>query len=266
MAKWYYTRGGEKNGPVDSRDIKLLVVSGQLLPTDLIWKEGMKSWVPAGSSPVLFPPQSADGVPSAAPPPLPDRNEPPAESSPKVPMRSSIDGRWIDLLRDQLASAIPGKLQRIAAIVSVLVVILYLFTGTFRSSSPSAFSVGSVSQGSSQWDNFVARVKARLQEDARSKSGRQNSGLLKRRSWEITKSSQLSANTATLSALQQETIGQFTTDATFDLDYSLENGRWRVVSGVRRQFNHGNGYRESKAIDPAGLYANDYLAGLFGDR
>ena len=65
MSQWYYSRNGEKFGPLSSEQLKQLAASGQLFPTDLIWKEGMKEWQPAVKVKGLFP------EPSETPPPPP---------------------------------------------------------------------------------------------------------------------------------------------------------------------------------------------------
>lgn len=46
-AQWYYMLGDKKLGPVTAGQLKQLAQTGQLQPTDKVWKEGMKSWVPA---------------------------------------------------------------------------------------------------------------------------------------------------------------------------------------------------------------------------
>jgi hypothetical protein len=52
--RWYYERDGEKRGPFLGREIRRMVRTGEILPADLIWKEGMQEWVTAGSVPKLF--------------------------------------------------------------------------------------------------------------------------------------------------------------------------------------------------------------------
>lgn len=52
--KWYYNRGGTTGGPVSALDLKHLASSGQLLPADLVWKEGMREWLPAEQLKGLF--------------------------------------------------------------------------------------------------------------------------------------------------------------------------------------------------------------------
>jgi hypothetical protein len=51
---WYVDRSGEKRGPFYSSEIRHMVRTGDILPTDLLWREGKPTWVPAGSSPKLF--------------------------------------------------------------------------------------------------------------------------------------------------------------------------------------------------------------------
>ena len=63
-SQWLYSRDGNDHGPVSSSELMELAKNGQLLPTDLLWKEGMAEWKPASSFPKLFPPQaSADEMP-----------------------------------------------------------------------------------------------------------------------------------------------------------------------------------------------------------
>jgi hypothetical protein len=52
---WYYSNSGRKRGPVTSSQLKALARTGKLLPTDLVWKDGMSSWQPASKVKGLFP-------------------------------------------------------------------------------------------------------------------------------------------------------------------------------------------------------------------
>ena len=54
-SNWYFARQGQQFGPVSSGQLKEMARTCQLLPTDMIWKQGMDSWVSAGSLPDLFP-------------------------------------------------------------------------------------------------------------------------------------------------------------------------------------------------------------------
>jgi hypothetical protein len=49
VAEWYYSHDGQRHGPVSFDELKPLVVSGQLLSTDLVWKQGMPNWALANT-------------------------------------------------------------------------------------------------------------------------------------------------------------------------------------------------------------------------
>lgn len=67
--EWHYSRNGNQVGPVAAADLKRLASTGQLSPSDLIWKEGWEDWKPAGAIKGLF----VDAPPSKpVPPPLPE--------------------------------------------------------------------------------------------------------------------------------------------------------------------------------------------------
>jgi len=63
---WWYAKGDQRQGPFTAAELKALVASGQVAPTDMVWKEGLANWVPASSVNGLF---TSSG--SEAPPPLP---------------------------------------------------------------------------------------------------------------------------------------------------------------------------------------------------
>ena len=65
--QWYYAQQGQRKGPVSEQEIRQLISSSQLQPTDLVWKQGMAQWAKASE---FFPPSSSD--PNASLPlPLP---------------------------------------------------------------------------------------------------------------------------------------------------------------------------------------------------
>jgi len=65
--EWYYSRNETSIGPVSAHELKNLAAQGALLPTDLIWKDGMKTWVPARKfKELIFGP-----VEEVSPPPMP---------------------------------------------------------------------------------------------------------------------------------------------------------------------------------------------------
>ena len=71
MASWYCMVGGSRYGPVDDAYLVQWIREGRLLPTDLVWREGMAQWAPAVQTPEL----AGHFAPAAAgpgmPPPLP---------------------------------------------------------------------------------------------------------------------------------------------------------------------------------------------------
>ena len=97
--QWYWMQGGQKRGPVEDAGLRQLAAKGQLKPTDMIWREGLPNWVPAGNVKGLFPPQTqtpATTVPPAAaaraakpvaipPPPPPPRPATPPQAAPPPP-------------------------------------------------------------------------------------------------------------------------------------------------------------------------------------
>ena len=45
--EWYYVKRGRQYGPVPPDELNELARTSYLLPTDLVWKEGMSDWIPA---------------------------------------------------------------------------------------------------------------------------------------------------------------------------------------------------------------------------
>jgi hypothetical protein len=62
--QWWYSTGDRKHGPVSASQLRGLAAERKLGPDDLIWRAGMKDWVPARSAKNLFPA-------APEPPPLP---------------------------------------------------------------------------------------------------------------------------------------------------------------------------------------------------
>ena len=49
--EWYYSKGGNKLGPVSASDIQMWLGSGRLDASDLVWNESFDNWLPAGDLP-----------------------------------------------------------------------------------------------------------------------------------------------------------------------------------------------------------------------
>jgi len=86
---WYYSRDRVRAGPVSGSELKRMAMSGELSPMDMVWKQGMTNWVPAGKTKGLF--KSELVVPPPLPPPdalVEARPAEPATSLNAKPMES----------------------------------------------------------------------------------------------------------------------------------------------------------------------------------
>ncbi len=51
--QWHFTLNGQNDGPVPTMVLLQMISTGQLKPTDDVWREGMPNWEPANSIPEL---------------------------------------------------------------------------------------------------------------------------------------------------------------------------------------------------------------------
>lgn len=75
--RWYRIIDGEKDGPFDPSHLKSLADSGELLPVDLVWRDGLEEWMPARKVKGLFadlPPEVPREFPLPILPPVPVRD------------------------------------------------------------------------------------------------------------------------------------------------------------------------------------------------
>lgn len=61
---WYIARGDNEYGPYQSTELQAMANGGRLVPTDLVWKEGLKEWIPATKLKIQFPRTSTQQVES----------------------------------------------------------------------------------------------------------------------------------------------------------------------------------------------------------
>jgi hypothetical protein len=82
--EWHYTLGGQQMPtPVPAAELKRLATTGQLQPTDMVWRDGMANWVTAASLKDLFPPaKPAEGSSDLLPPPVPRKEHDRPERKP----------------------------------------------------------------------------------------------------------------------------------------------------------------------------------------
>lgn len=83
--QWYYTKGDTKIGPVSAAELKRLAQNSELLPDDLVWREGLREWMAAKRIRGLFRDNDAT---DAAEPPAADTAE---EPRPNAPPSSDAD-------------------------------------------------------------------------------------------------------------------------------------------------------------------------------
>lgn len=77
MSDWYFLRDGGQFGPMAWADLWRHGQSGELRPSDLVWRDGMPEWRVASSVPNLFP--------ASPPAPAPPRPQVPAPQAAPVP-------------------------------------------------------------------------------------------------------------------------------------------------------------------------------------
>ena len=101
---WYLARDGKQYGPMSRADLSAAAGDGRVLPTDLVWQQGMSAWVEAGTVPGLMQ-ATATPPPPPRPPPIPPRGaagdphqeqqryapQPLANADPAAPSRSTFD-------------------------------------------------------------------------------------------------------------------------------------------------------------------------------
>lgn len=51
--EWYYSQNSTQLGPVSDGELRARISSGQIAPTELVWREGMRDWVSVASVPEL---------------------------------------------------------------------------------------------------------------------------------------------------------------------------------------------------------------------
>ena len=110
-AQWYYTCNGQQQGPVTVPFLKEKAASGELLPTDRLWKDGLKDWIAAKSLPGLKFPSAVKQSPSkqAPPPPPPRPTAAPFETGES--MTTASENSIFEIMSDPsfaAAPAVPG--------------------------------------------------------------------------------------------------------------------------------------------------------------
>jgi hypothetical protein len=63
--QWYYSKNGTQLGPVEQAELISKIASGEVAPSDLVWREGMLDWLPAGQIAELRSLAPSTGYPQA---------------------------------------------------------------------------------------------------------------------------------------------------------------------------------------------------------
>jgi hypothetical protein len=108
--QWYYAQHGQQTGPVSTEELKQLAASGQLQPSEMVWKQGMAAWSPANSVEGLF-----AGAPGASPPAVP----------PGLPQ----PGGHPVAMRITLPNWSPGAWVIVGSVALVLISLFFKWTG-----------------------------------------------------------------------------------------------------------------------------------------
>lgn len=76
--EWYLARDGQQHGPISAAEMSKIIEMGYLLPTDLVWRQGLADWQAAS---VAFPPKAAPETPAPPVTPQPPSRSPVAPST-----------------------------------------------------------------------------------------------------------------------------------------------------------------------------------------
>lgn len=108
---WFFTREGERIGPVTLSDLRLKARNGELNPRlDMVWTQGMADWKPAGEIEDLFEKRSAP-EPQEPLAPAADPYRPPQQGS--IAEVMSHEGGW------------PGVRRRMFLIMTIVFPVLW---------------------------------------------------------------------------------------------------------------------------------------------
>lgn len=66
--QWYYSKNGTQLGPVEQSELQSKISTGEVSPSDLVWREGLADWQPAAQVAEL---RAASAPVGYAPPPPP---------------------------------------------------------------------------------------------------------------------------------------------------------------------------------------------------
>jgi uncharacterized RDD family membrane protein YckC len=98
---WFYAKNNQQNGPVTLEALASLLQQGHVLPSDLVWHDGMPAWQPAGVVPEL-------NAASAAATSSIGYFNPVAPGSGGPPQYAGFWLRWVAVIIDSLLLGVVG--------------------------------------------------------------------------------------------------------------------------------------------------------------
>jgi TM2 domain-containing membrane protein YozV len=105
VTDWYFAKNNERHGPVSLADVRRLLASGSLEPTDLVWAEHLPGWVAAKDVREIA---AQDFLGS-----IPGLRQPAARTPPAMPTaparRPAASGEAAGLPADLDAFPVPGR-------------------------------------------------------------------------------------------------------------------------------------------------------------
>jgi hypothetical protein len=101
--RWFYARGGEKQGPFTAQQFRSLALDGTLLSTDTVWKNDIALGVSASKVKNLFPAAAAEPPPAV-------ESEPAALVPPPAPPAAPPAKAHHEQVRLKKATAVSGAI------------------------------------------------------------------------------------------------------------------------------------------------------------
>jgi len=125
--QWYYAHQGQQAGPVSIEQLRQLAASGQLQPSDVVWKQGMAAWTAANTVEGLF---SAALGPAAPPPGAAPAapGYPPQPAAPQTEQFGPVGGHSV-AMRFTVPNFSVGAWVILGALVLVLASLFFKWTG-----------------------------------------------------------------------------------------------------------------------------------------
>ncbi|MBL0313337.1 MAG: DUF4339 domain-containing protein [Holophagaceae bacterium] len=100
--QWYYAQNNQQFGPIPAEQLRSMLSTGALRPSDLVWSESLPAWTPAGQVSAL---QVAPNPPAPAPvyapqpAPKPSPNYAPAAPSPVYHHPGEVSEEVVGILK-----------------------------------------------------------------------------------------------------------------------------------------------------------------------